>query len=169
MLRYLVVLVVFLQVTSIKSQNVYCNFKITFRINLLDEVDRCTFGFLHFEGTKFTQLKYTVKQSNLIVIEGQMYYDCDEYSEQDFPKLWIQKRIKGEEHIQGVRNLYLDFYKFEFNNNIVDIDIGTLCPIEQTMIGIYKEDDIKLRCLNFTPDCFEDSWFFLNYKEIRKI
>ena len=127
------------------SKEVVCDFKIQFKIDAVDDINRCSFFFLASKGIKFSKLIYTVKNQT-VKIQGKASYNDKEWLKMEFPILNITKKIKGSESFQRVNNSYMEFKDLYIENKNIDVSMGTLCAIEKTLEIHYYFAQKKLVC-----------------------
>ena len=156
-MKYLLIALLLFSITTFGKTNT-CKFEITFKLDSVDEIKRCSFGFLILDDQKFKGLSYSV-QNNIVKIVGSMLYK-DNWSDKDFPILWIQKKIKGKESIRAVNNCYIEFENLKFKKEI-KINIDTICKIEETIIA-KVDNNGGIKCLDEIPLDFPTWKFNIN-------
>jgi hypothetical protein len=139
-----------------------CNFKFTFDLNEHDEIEKCSFSFLVLDGMKFDDLYYT-KNDYTVKIVANLEYD-ENWIEKEFPILWIQKKINGQESFQGVNNLYVQFENIYFKDNI-KLKIEEMCEIENSVIAKILPNQ-KIQCFDYIPEDFSTWKLHINLKNI---
>ena len=127
-----------------------CKLEFTFDLNKHDEIEKCSFGFLVLDGMKFDDLYYT-KNDCTVKIVANLVYD-ENWIEKEIPILWIQKKIKGQESVQGVNNLYVQFENIYFKDNI-KLKIEEMCEIENSVIAKILPNQ-KIQCFDYIPEDF---------------
>lgn len=141
----------------------FCDFEIIFDFDKVDDVDRCSFSFLILDEMRFENLHYT-ENHNTIRIIGKLLH-TGEGDNTEFPVLWIQKKIKGQESFQGVHNLYVHFETG--TDEKLRIRLKNMCKIEQGLIVKITKSQ-KIHCFNYVPKDFETWRLFLNILDIPK-
>ncbi len=141
----------------------FCDFEIIFDLDKVDDVDRCSFSFLILDEMKFENLHYTETQNKIKII-GKLLH-TGEGDNTEFPVLWIQKKIKGQESFQGVHNLYVHFETD--TDEKLRIRLKNMCKIEHGLIVKITKSQ-KMHCYNYIPKDFETWRLFLNTLDIPK-
>ena len=139
-----------------------CKFEFTFDLNEHDEIEKCSFGFLVLDGMKFDELYYT-KNDFTVKIVANLVYD-ENWIEKEFPVLWIQKKIKGQESFRGVNNLYVRFENIYFKDKI-KLKIEKMCEIENTVIAKILPNQ-KIQCFEYIPEDFPTWKLHINLIDI---
>jgi len=139
-----------------------CKFEFTFDLNKHDEIENCSFAFLVPDGMKFDELYYT-KNDFTVKIVANLVYD-ENWIEKEFPVLWIQTKIKGQESFRGVNNLYVQFENIYFKNKI-NLKFEKMCEIENSVIAKILPNQ-KIQCFEYIPEDFPTWKLHINLIDI---
>jgi hypothetical protein len=139
-----------------------CKLEFTFNLNEHDEIEKYSFGFLVLDEIKFDDLYYTKIDCTVKIVANLVYNE--NWIEKEFPILWIQKIVKGQESFQGVNNLYVQFEKILFKNNI-KLKIEEMCEIENSVIAKILPNQ-KIQCFDYIPEDFPTWKLHINLTNI---